>query len=1280
MSESNAYQKAFYRTVDEKQTRDLVNPMRFGSTSPKQYKRWSPEISAQERSRKKKEREEAYIKSLKETDKPYFLVKNKEVYTDPSDVKEMSDTLQGKYYKIIKSTAPVGDIQSDAQTVLKDSRKKTVVHGAVPNDDPFNIASIYKIEGIEYLPEGFLELEPLLYYDEYYFDDRFDEKRFLEEQRKIKHIRRKQYAQKDVGKKREVTIFVVDQYKDRLAEYLELWYARNMRRMKDEEIEYVARELETDPETIAELQEIFLKKKKFENSARLSNYLAQPETRDERIGSLPPELQKHFSTVLPSGSVTKKSTINGPSKGSRPSEAGQPIVIEDTEEQKEQKEAYQTELDLVLAKIKKTTQSSSQRGVIESNEIRQSGFKSGVRVSRSPSPSSKSRPTRTVEEAMASIANRQSQVSGTQTSTRDAKSPSANERGGSVLKKSTLDAKVSFVEVDVNGRPKDQSQAIEIIQKASQVVEARASLSPKLLDRKAKSTIATSSEPLFKNSNIFTLKSKTVVGIDPSQLKIDRSTIAYKPSANQVVVEQKISPTLIGNDYYYQVVKDLIDINGRHSVSVITTRADGTVVDNQQVSDDNLGNFHHSVLIDAGHPDGSRTLLVRNEFGETLSSTEIPASQPNPATKSIHAVYGQDGDRKSTVRVMNVKSSTIVAHSLKPVLIGAEYYQQLVIHTIGQLGKPAIVVTTTDESGKEIFSNQVAPEMAGESYITEVVVEPQTDGTVKKSLLTVNERGQTVAANSFVVPPGELNEGFGAPIVLEVLDNSNGRQTCNITKVSSVNPGKVSKRTFIKSSQLGNSYYVEVEKDEIKSDGTRQLTLVAKDLKGVSIARKTHAPTVMGLIGENYFEDLENQVEETLKNTSEQILVSPAGENLTIQVEEDQVDANGKRSLIVSVVDSSGKQIAKKTYRPTINEVLGEHYFDDLIENAEGIIKEQKVTEIKKNSVVPQKISAFAVRHTFGSNSNDSVPTDGKNMFFLTLLENGELQRGSAASAFESRESPFSITNKGKSQSAVSSQPAGIFGASDKNIRSSSKNLTNSGIRNSQVTFADGQQKQSSSSRNNTAIGHGEVVGQGGVVTDEELVQIEGKNSNLASNGRPVGKKSNYVEGRYDESGRVVTPESQGRGQMNNTGNQSAFLKTISSINPHESIIESNNIILQKSREMKEHLENYMDAIKQINDSQIAESQRLQNQTVLVDDAQLRAKVYEVFNQEKEKLSDQIFRRLQSGQPNAAKEKDVMEEFYEFCRNKLPTDDMYKESVLFVSLFYYFLEKKNLIK
>ena len=40
----------------------------------------------------------------------------------------------------------------------------------------------------------------------------------------------------------------------------------------------------------------------------------------------------------------------------------------------------------------------------------------------------------------------------------------------------------------------------------------------------------------------------------------------------------------------------------------------------------------------------------------------------------------------------------------------------------------------------------------------------------------------------------------------------------------------------------------------------------------------------------------------------------------------------------------------------------------------------------------------------------------------------------------------------------------------------------------------------------------------------------------------------------------------------------------------------------------------------------------------------------------------------------------LIEHFYDFCKEKLPSDQKYKESVLFVSLFYYFLEKRQMIK
>ena len=90
-----------------------------------------------------------------------FLIQKKEVFTDKSDVQEMSNSLQGNYYKIVKSTQPVQNIQQDAIRQFGQTNRRTVVHGEAP-ESPYDINSIFKIEGIEYLPEGFLELEPFL--------------------------------------------------------------------------------------------------------------------------------------------------------------------------------------------------------------------------------------------------------------------------------------------------------------------------------------------------------------------------------------------------------------------------------------------------------------------------------------------------------------------------------------------------------------------------------------------------------------------------------------------------------------------------------------------------------------------------------------------------------------------------------------------------------------------------------------------------------------------------------------------------------------------------------------------------------------------------------------------------------------------------------------------------------------------------------------------------------------------------------------------------------------
>lgn len=1408
MTEPNAYQKAFYRNVDEKNQRDLVNAFKFGSTSPKQYRRWSPEISQDERNRKKVEREQNYIKGLKEEDKPYILIKNKEVYTDPKDVKQMTGALKDKYYKTMKNSEEIDDIHADAQRVLKDNRKKTIVKGNVPIEDPFNINSIYKIDGIEYLPEGFLELEPLLYYDEYFFDDKFDEKRFLEEQRKIKHLRRKQYSNKDSNKKREVTLFIVDQYKDRLAEYLELWYAQNMRRMKDEEIEYVAKELESDFETIRLLQELFLKMKKFENSARLSNFLTPEETRNERISSLPEKLQKHFQSIPASSFNQKNSQISG-NKDNRNSKD------DITDEQKQIKEAYQQELDKVIQKIRSSSKNPlGQMGPKSSAiDVSESISRKNRSVANSPSLSNQSankgKTSQAVEDVIQDIVNRNSKNSAI--SIHGILKGSSNR--DTFTGNNKTDAKVRFTEVNQYGVEVYPSNAIEIVQKSPSVFVPKISGASFKTenDLHNKSSMFNSKENVGDGGyNIFTARAKTVIAPDTSQLAVTRFTMASKSANGRIIVEQKLRPTLIMNDYYYQTIQDVIDKNSIHHLTVLTTKNNGEIVAEQEMSPEHLGNFHHSVLFEPKDGNVSKSLILRNEFGETLCVTPIDMSNINDTPKSIHAVIGEDGERKSTVRVIQSKANTIVTHTLKPTLIGNEYYQQLVYHAIGQLGKQTITVQTINQKGDLMFENDVSSEVGGQSYITEVIAEQVDSDNVKKTIITVNERGQVIASNSFVTSRFNTLKESKADTMIEVIESSEGRQIINVIQKDGFDLNKSTKKTFVRSEMLGNDVYIEVDENGIEKNGAKSIVLLAKSTTGLLIAKSTHRPTVMeligdeyfddleiaveqvlkkekdnvvispigenftikvqksisdqpnkrsvnisvfdkkntllikssyiqgdksslksfanntrvsenvpiskatkkptvmGIIGEDYFEDIENAVEKLIGSHDEQIVIYPAFENFRIKVEQDLTDQTGARSITVSAIDDKGLVIIKKTYRPTINEVIGEHYFDEIMDDIEETMRNQKISQIKQKSTIPGKITSQTKKHTFGAKSsvseNDNI---GKNAFFLQLIKNAELSKSSVTLNAKSN---FSIFNKPKSRSAmgalsqvsrtsIKSPTIGkvsqvSFGDPKQSFQEQSKT---SDVRNSLNTLGDRSGSNNkhvfessprpSSERNNTLFNEKPPTIKGGIITDEELVRI-------SSSGQGIGFVNNHLlllnknknvetEGRYNEFGQIknahVMHNSQKIAQNDIKLNASGFLKTISSVNPHESMIETNNLIIQKSQEMKKHLENYIDSIKVIQESQISESIKLQERSMNTDDEVIRRKVHEIFNQEKEKLSDQIYKRLQNVKPNDNQE-DIMDEFYEFCKNKLPNDEMYKESVLFVSLFYYFLEKKNVIK
>ena len=87
-----------------------------------------------------------------------------------------------------------------------------------------------------------------------------------------------------------------------------------------------------------------------------------------------------------------------------------------------------------------------------------------------------------------------------------------------------------------------------------------------------------------------------------------------------------------------------------------------------------------------------------------------------------------------------------------------------------------------------------------------------------------------------------------------------------------------------------------------------------------------------------------------------------------------------------------------------------------------------------------------------------------------------------------------------------------------------------------------------------------------------------------------------------------------------------------------------------------------------------------------VSDEELRRKIRTIIQKEKPRFSKEIIEQCEDlmekhglGQ-SATGQEDLLDEFYRFCQETLPHDQRYKESVLFVSMFYYFLERKKLIR
>lgn len=812
------------------------------------FRKWSPEMSFEEMHRRKREREDDYIKKIYPEERPVLLIKEKHVYTDI----EIPQETDMSYFKVSENTAEVNDIDIEIREQENFIRRYTLVHGSnrpvfQAQDDP---SAVYKVEGIEFLPEGFLELDPLLYKDEYTFDSKINEKIFQEQQMRAKRIRRKQYWQRNQNKVRDVTIYVVDGQRSRILEYLDKWYFENKHKMDDDEIEMVSKDLNVDKDKMMRLQDLYLEKKKLENTQKLSHYLNQKGRLTDNQLHVPESLKKYFVKTK-----DKKETSLAMDKNKSPymkaylqkygiKKLKTPFAsrIDPVEEEKnvEYAEGYQSQVE----DLKNSNGKYTSLKVLP--KINSSSKMNKLNASQAFKKSDKTLSTGKSKEGL-KIKN------------------DPNGRNWKAVKKNT-DAdpdlqnyfsvqindilnRLRSIDLDEEKRISNRTENQVSQEHYENLMEEQLKnliLNSKPHNRSFKQSLTANDAPVEEPKK--SMKSETVEAFGIAQ----KSTIVVNTQKGNKLIVRKLRPTMILTEYYFHTINEFINEEGSRKATFITKNENGDIMHEEDIKPELLGDYYDTLLKFAFEGNNSQgvQIVLNNDRGEEVIVQELNAAHftylADDHYANLKSVCDVEGNRRSTVQVEQTNSLLVKKHTMKPILIGSMYYQQIVEEVFDDMGIKKAVVIVKDEDGKVLVLEEINTDDIIDQYYSDLVEETIDQTGKRKATLVIKNNKEEVIKKISIYPCmldtiGEkyINDAVGEVLEEVIDDNKNTRITVlvvdekqdkilyqeyrpNVEEIAS----RKTSASKIKPIFLGNEYYHDVIEDIMDNIRSRKSTVI----------------------------------------------------------------------------------------------------------------------------------------------------------------------------------------------------------------------------------------------------------------------------------------------------------------------------------------------------------------------------------------------------------------------------------------------------------------------
>ena len=833
-------------------SQELVNSLAYDS-KPVGVRKYDPELVEKDRQLKKRLREDEYVRKIDPQQRPILVVREERRFESTPNKKELGKKQEEQnFMKLTHKTESIEDLHQAikaSQALAKKLEEKP--QSDLPKGDGY-----YKIEGIEFLPEGFLELDPLLLRDEYDFDSEANQKHFLEEQRRVKAIRRAQYDRRLRPKQREVTILVKDEAPSPVREFLEGWYFKNKRPMNPQEVEFVSKLLGLTPEKMETLQIEFLQAKKVSNQALLNAFISKGVPQ-EQIKKLAPSLQNRLTKEVkprvferpdeyrPKFINRHKKTKKARKQAEKNRNRGDVETVQGTARSKDNFETEKTRADWngVLQKLESAVKNAesvktyggddadlSHMGLVKRSFLGQDGHDS-LGLGHYANEDQYDQLQNYFSEQLRSVFDRLA-----------ATEPLDEEFTGSSPKNSRENAAFPF-----GSGTSPQEAIVEDYTKRAldSLFDGLAPINPtptKVVPAPAqRSPVDASVENLLNDLGGQGGKAQATSGVDRISELVARSRQAGGPGAQGFSFErlpavststravarghdeprkvtltargggntsfwsQKLTPCLVGNHYYCATVEEEGGV-GEKKARLVVREDSGEIVGIAELPEGKGGIYEVSSENRGSRGEEGR-LWVRNERGNTVASISLVPRSDDFVASYDKAEIRKDPRGKPALKASRTqKAIQETRYLLRPVLVGSEYYTQVLTQHKKADGRISADITTLDEEGEIIHVQDVEESDLGVDYAT-LVDPPRIDSTGRRffSLRTINESENTISQVEIEPLVKLLNKYEQA--IEEIVDESGNK------KITIFNRGP--RGPIISSEQLKSSTEISPERNNL---------------------------------------------------------------------------------------------------------------------------------------------------------------------------------------------------------------------------------------------------------------------------------------------------------------------------------------------------------------------------------------------------------------------------------------------------------------------------------